>query len=198
MNRGIGGRGPLPPVQTPDRRASRRPLAASDERNAMSQGPHARAIGDLQSVRPDPQASEARCEAAERAVRAAIDDLIPKATRVVGRESRNVRRGRRPGTTAPGTGRHAARLPRCLTAGEKTPRTPEAGIRGAGDQSPGWMTVSITWITPFEASMSAWTTVAPSTITPSSRLMVISEPSTVSAIMPSDRSVDITLPGTTW
>ena len=62
---------------------------------------------------------------------------------------------------------------------------------------PGRMTESITWITPFEVSMSAVVTLASFTFTPPSVMMVISPPCTVAAFMPLDRSVDITLPATT-
>lgn len=61
----------------------------------------------------------------------------------------------------------------------------------------GMITVSITWITPFEVSMSAVVTVAPFTVTPPSVMMVRSPPCTVVAIMLLVRSVDMTLPGTT-
>jgi hypothetical protein len=63
---------------------------------------------------------------------------------------------------------------------------------------PGMITLSITWITPFDASTSAVVTLASSTITPPSVMIVTSLPSTVPASMPFVRSVDITLPGTTW
>jgi hypothetical protein len=61
----------------------------------------------------------------------------------------------------------------------------------------GRMTLSITWITPFDAMMSAVEITAPFTLAPPSSVMVTSAPLTVLAIMPSVRSVDITAPGTT-
>lgn len=62
----------------------------------------------------------------------------------------------------------------------------------------GMMTVSITWITPFDAAISAVVTVASLTITLSPTEIVTSAPFTVAAVMPSDRSAAITDPGTTW
>jgi hypothetical protein len=61
----------------------------------------------------------------------------------------------------------------------------------------GKMTASITWITPFEAAISALTTCAPFTVTPPSVMIVTGLPCTVAAVMPLLRSPDITLPGTT-
>ena len=59
----------------------------------------------------------------------------------------------------------------------------------------------MTWITPFDASMSADTTWAPLTLTvPPSSVIVMSAPLTVAtgiAIAPT-RSPAITRPGTTW
>src|SRR5690349_11452606 len=63
----------------------------------------------------------------------------------------------------------------------------------------GSSTVSITWITPFDAPTSAWVTVALSTITlPSTTLIATDWPLTVFAPSSLTTSAAITLPGTTW
>ena len=81
--------------------------------------------------------------------------------------------------------------------GRPPPEAAKPFQRNMADQPSGRMTLSMTWMTPFEVSMSAETTVASSTITPLSRSIMTSEPCTVVAIMSSVRSPDITLPGTT-
>ena len=60
-------------------------------------------------------------------------------------------------------------------------------------------TVSITWITPFEAITSALVTVAPDTVTASAETVKVrSSPLYAVAVIPSDKSVDKYCPSTTW
>lgn len=97
--------------------------------------------------------------------------------------------------------------PVAIVAPEKAepPRRRRGPARRRGPEGPrpssghigGRITLSITWITPFEAATSAVTTLAPFTLTPPSVVTVIAAPWTVAAFMPFDRSADITLPATT-
>jgi hypothetical protein len=61
----------------------------------------------------------------------------------------------------------------------------------------GMSTVSITWITPLSAAMSAVETFAMSTVAPPLVATVSDEPCTV-LTFPAFRSAAMTLPGTTW
>ena len=58
--------------------------------------------------------------------------------------------------------------------------------------------MSITWMTPFEHTMSVLTTLAPSTLTPVRRVDLHDWPWTVLASFSFTTSAAITLPATTW
>jgi hypothetical protein len=62
----------------------------------------------------------------------------------------------------------------------------------------GKITVSITWITPFEASTSVFVTFAPATVTPFAVSIATLWPWTVSAESSFTTSAARTLPATTW
>jgi len=62
----------------------------------------------------------------------------------------------------------------------------------------GSRTVSITWMIPFEASISALTTVAPLILTPDDASILSIPPWTVAASVSLTTSPELTLPATTW
>jgi len=98
----------------------------------------------------------------------------------------------------PGRGRF--RLTRPSAAGGKE-QTGRPGARSASVPSipvQGRMTVSMTWITPFDVSMSVWTTLALSILTPPATTWIsTSDPWTVAAESRPMTSAAMTLPGTT-
>ena len=76
---------------------------------------------------------------------------------------------------------------------------PVAMVGMSARSAGGIKTLSITWITPFDAGTSAVTTLASLTFTPSAFTVKVSVSElTAVAVIPSVKSEDITLPGTTW
>ena len=87
--------------------------------------------------------------------------------------------------------------PRCRSA-PVSDRGRVAALSPGKHQLPGTITLSMTWITPFDASMSAEITFAPSTVTPLVASMATLSPCTVFAlsVLPA-MSPDMTFPGRT-
>lgn len=112
----------------------------------------------------------------------------------------------------------APRRPSAKVSSRRAPRScraqrsPDACARSANRSRPasstdpsdyraphlGIKTASITWITPFEASISALTTEALSIFTPLLVSMATSPPCTVLALLRAPTSFAITFPETTW
>jgi malate dehydrogenase (quinone) len=152
------------------------------------------------AARADHQARRARRRRAQVRHRGR-DRRRRHAGRAPGRLTRRVDRGR---DHAPGPGPVLPRPLRVDGLADPARRAGRDRLTPAGsrrDEAPrhfGTMTVSITWMTPFEASMSALTTVALSIFTPAEVSIVTSAPLTVLADLSAATSFDITLPGTTW
>ena len=99
--------------------------------------------------------------------------------------------------TARTPGKEVAARPRASPPDFSRP-TPAGGPPRVRDYF-GMRTVSITWMTPFDAMTSAFTTVAPSTMTLSPLTAMVREPPwSVLTLVSFTRSLAVTLPATTW